>query len=304
MPRRSVLLVLAAFVMLVFTATPALAHVITGATVTPSCSSYTITVTGSQLFNNDGNPNPAWTVQYTFTLTPDGSAPVTISDSVAVFPDPNGNFLVHVTKPMGPFSGTVAIQSGSATLTENNGTTYNTVAISFVDSTGNGETGFSCGQSSPPPCPTQTSNASNFNGTPIAAGDVIWFNSNFTAKGVPSSGATLSFTNSTIQFTAEQPYNLAVPNGQVTFSPGAACASMSFDTLTNTFMITVPVSGDDEIFLTGLAFSVPAGFGGSNGTVNGPVVWNGTLSSSTPGITVQLELGAAAYTKFTTDYYT
>lgn len=111
---------------------------------------------------------------------------------------------------------------------DSNGGTFNTVNIAFTPAT------LSCGQGTPPPCAASSSNTSNFNGTPISGGNYIWFNANFTASGVPSSGATVSFTNSSIHFTADQDYNLAVPNAQITFSPSASCATTSFDSTTFT----------------------------------------------------------------------
>jgi hypothetical protein len=143
-----------------------------------------------------------------------------------------------------------------------------------------------------------SSNISNFNGTPIEPDSVIWFNANFTASGIPSTGATISFTGSTITFTADQPYTVNVPNAQITFSPTAMCAVTSFDTASNTWITTVPLAGSDEIFLSGAAFPVPAGFS----RVNGPVVWQGTFTSATAGISVGWKWGAAVYKVFTTDY--
>jgi len=67
-------------------------------------------------------------------------------------------------------------------------------------------------------------------------------------------------------------------------------------------MTTVPVSGDDEIFLSGLAWLVPASFANAGGRVNSQVVWNGTLSSSASGISINWKWGAAVYTNFTTNY--
>jgi len=146
-----------------------------------------------------------------------------------------------------------------------------------------------------------SNNISNFNGTPIEPGNFIWFNANFTASGIPSTGATISFTASTITFTADQAYNVNVPNAQITFSPGA-CASTTFDTLTNTWMTTVPLAGSDEIFLSGVAFPVPASFAQANGRVQGPVSWQGTFASDTAGISVGWKWGAAVYKVFSTDY--
>jgi hypothetical protein len=153
-----------------------------------------------------------------------------------------------------------------------------------------------------PRCTAQTTNAANFNGTPINGGSFIWFNANFTAKGIPLTGAKVFFQNSTIQFAADHTYNLVVPNAEVTFDPSASCTTSSYDPGTNTFNTAVPVSGSDEIFLTGLAFPVPASFAGSGGLVSGPVVWQGTIGSDTTGVSVSWKWGAAVYTTFSTDY--
>jgi hypothetical protein len=146
-------------------------------------------------------------------------------------------------------------------------------------------------------CPSSSTNISNFNGTPIQPGNFIWFNANFTASGIPSTGATISFTNSTITFTADHTYTESVPNAQITFDPTVACASTSFDPMTNTWTTTVPLAGSDEIFLTGLAFPVPA-----SARVQGPVTWQGNFASVTPGISVAWKWGAAVYTTFNPDY--
>ena len=270
---------------------PASAHEITSASVSGTCSSYTISVAG----DNATFVGVNYSVNYIITLTPSSGSAFTISDSIQVSPDASGNFSASVTKPVGPLSGGYSV-SGSATLVDGSGDTFNPIAISFANPT------FTCPSQTPPGCPAQTSNSSNFNGTPISGGDYIWFNANFTASGVPSTGATLTLTNSTIHFTADQTYNLAVPNAQITFSPSATCTSTTFDTITNTWMTTVPVSGDDEIFLSGLAWLVPASFANAGGRVNSQVVWNGTLSSSASGISINWKWGAAVYTNFTTNY--
>jgi hypothetical protein len=138
-------------------------------------------------------------------------------------------------------------------------------------------------------------NTSNFNGTPIPSGDSIWFNANFTAKGIPSTGATIFFQNSTIHYGIT---TLVVPNAQITFSPSATCATTTFNTATNTWITTVPISGSDEILLSGLSYKLTAPLaGGTN-----PVTWTGTFTNKTAGITVNWKWGAAVYTTFSTDY--
>jgi len=150
-----------------------------------------------------------------------------------------------------------------------------------------------------PPCATTSSNRSNFNGTAIHGGSFVWFNTNFTASGMQN-GTTITLRNSSIQFTASSTqYNLAVPNAVITFSSSVSCASTFFDTTTMTWHTTVPIGGSDEIFLSGLAFMVPAS--GLPGGIN-PVAWNGTFSSNTSGVSVQWKWGAAVYTSFSSDY--
>jgi hypothetical protein len=63
-------------------------------------------------------------------------------------------------------------------------------------------------------------------------------------------------------------------------------------------MTTVPVGGDDEIFLTGIAVPVP-----STGFPDGKVEWTGMFSSNgVSGVTVQWKWSAAVYSSFTGDY--
>lgn len=279
-------------VYLLFGARPASANQVNSATVLPKCDGYTITVSGQNL----DTAGVTWTVNYTILVTTSGGSTFTISDSIPVFPNANRNFNATVTKAAGPATTAISL-SGTATLVDSAGTTFNTVDIMFTPSYLDCSSG-----GTPPPCAAQSSNTSNFNGTSISGGHYIWFNANFTASGVPSSGATVTFTNSTIHFTADQEYTLAVPNAQITFSPSASCATTSFDSITNTWMTTVPVSGNDEIFLSGLAFPVPASFANASGKVSGDVTWSGTFGSSTSGISMHWKWGAAVYTTFTTDY--
>src|SRR5579862_2822926 len=150
----------------------------------------------------------------------------------------------------------------------------------------------------PPACTVQSAIVSNFNGTRIAEGNVIWFNGVLSVKGVASTPVTLTFTNSTIQFTANGiPYTVAVPDSVTTIDPSATQASTNFfgEWITN-----VPSSGlAGNTFLDGVPFVVPVG--GLPGGIN-PVTWNGTFESDTPGITISWKWGAAVYTSFSDEY--
>jgi hypothetical protein len=124
-----------------------------------------------------------------------------------------------------------------------------------------------------------------------AAGDTIWFNAHIQANGIPSFGATITFCGSTITSSA---FSATVPNGVIIFSPNATCATTTFNSSTNTWTTTVPVSGSDEIFLTGLGCPVTSGLPGGGISPT----WCGIFSFSVAGVSVQWQWGAAVYTCF------
>src|ERR1041385_6624089 len=152
----------------------------------------------------------------------------------------------------------------------------------------------------PAPTPSVCGNSSissNFNGTAINDSSTIWFNANASIKGVPSTGATITFDQSTITFTAGgTDYTVAVPAATITFSPGASGATTSFDPATG-WTTTVPVDAGGNVFVSGVGFPLTTDLpGGIN-----PVVWQGRFSSTAPGVTIQWKWGAAVYTSFSTD---
>lgn len=269
-------------------AMPALANSITTAVATISCgppATYTAGFTGVNL-----EPNDLYEVDFSITSTPKPSGtPITVTGSVPIPADTAGNFSVSATGAVGLGKGIRYEFTGTATLVDlTTGKNRNTIPISFT----NEDHETTCSQRN---CVQQSAIPANFNGTPIFAGSFIWFNSNFTATGIPSKGATISFTNSTVSLNNT---SYPVPNAQISFVPGAGCASTTFDTLTNTWITTVPLAGSDEIFLSGLALPVPA----TLTHVTNPVVWDGTISTVTPGVSLHWKWGAAVYSNFTTDY--
>lgn len=291
--RKSLLVLGLLFALLASLAGSAKANEVASAAISANCNSYTITVAGA----NANIPNVTYSVNYTVFVTPSSGSPYTLSDSIPVSPDANFNFNASVTKGVGSLTGSFSL-SGTATLVDSNGDTFNTVDISFTPNP------LVCGTPPPPPppCTATATNSSNFNGTSVPAGTYIWFNAHFKANNVPRNGVTIDFTNGNISFAAGgTSYSLAVPNAKITFSSSASCTSTTYDSVTNTWMTTVPISGDDEIFLTGLAWPVPSG--GLPGGAN-PVNFSGTYSSETsaPGLSIQMQWSAAAYSSFTTDY--
>jgi hypothetical protein len=149
--------------------------------------------------------------------------------------------------------------------------------------------------------------ASNFNGTAIAAGDTVWFNGVLKVNGLGSAPARIFVTHASITFTADgQTYQLTVPDSQITLSSSITLATTFFAKLSpeigspigwRTALPASGLAGND--FLAGLSFAVPAS-GLPGGIKN--VVWQGTFSSDTPGLTVNWQWGAAAYTNFSTKY--
>jgi hypothetical protein len=144
-------------------------------------------------------------------------------------------------------------------------------------------------------CTESTSISSNFNGTPIHAGNYIWFSSVLKAKNLPSNApVTITFTNQTITSPNFGPLN--VPDASVTFDPAAVDATTNF--AGGMWMTTAPSSIGGNTFLSGLSFPVPVNLpGGIN-----PVTWSGTITINTPGVSINWQWAAAVYTNFTTAY--
>ena len=149
------------------------------------------------------------------------------------------------------------------------------------------------------------STTGNFNGTPIAGGKHIWFSSVFSVPGLNPSQLTkpltITFTRVTITFTANStPYTVNVPNANITYDPSATTATTTFDGLDNQWFTTLPttnLSGNN--FLDAVEFQVPAS--GFPGGIQ-PVAWQGTFGSTTSGLSVQWQWGAAVYTQFSANY--
>jgi hypothetical protein len=272
---------------------PAAANHIDTAIVTATCTGYTISVTASDL--TVGNSYKIVYAITSGTTSPQVIASGTIGPFTATSSTYNNMITMSFSTPptgTNDLGGVAELLGGPPAEPF-----FNEVLITFSPNNV-----LTC-PPPPPPCTAQSSNPANFNGTPINGGDFIWFNANFKPQGIPSSGATLSLTNSTIQFTADKPYTVQVPNAQITFSPSASCATTTFDLTTNTWMTTVPLSGTDDVFLSGVAFPVPASFANANGKVSGQVVWQGTFGTNgTPGVNIQWKWGAAVYTCFATNY--
>ncbi|GLQ90448.1 hypothetical protein [Dyella flagellata] len=151
-------------------------------------------------------------------------------------------------------------------------------------------------------CGFDSTIVSNFNGTPIAAGNSLWFNSVFKLQNAPNNGTPvnvyLNNASVTFQDKSGNTYTVHVPNAKVTFDPVATTASTSFDSYSNTWVTVVPFGLGGNTFLDGAALPLASNLpGGIN-----PVSWSGQVTSDTAGITVAWQWATAAYTNFSANY--
>ena len=147
-----------------------------------------------------------------------------------------------------------------------------------------------------PSCQLSTSISANFNGTPISGGKYIWFNGVLKPSGLGANPVTIRFTQQTI---TSATFTLSVPDATVTFDPAASSATTTFSG--GMWVTRAPSSGlAGNTFLSALGYLVPANLPG--GIHN--VTWNGTISSDTPGVSVQWKWAAAVYSNFISDYNT
>ena len=143
-------------------------------------------------------------------------------------------------------------------------------------------------------CTESTSISSNFNGTPINAGNYIWFTSVLKAHGLPTNQVvTIHFTNQSITSSA---FTLSPGDATVIFDPSATMATTTF--VGGMPTTTVPSGINGNTFFSALSYLVPANIpGGLN-----PVTWSGTISSDTPGVSINWQWAAAVYTSFSSNY--
>jgi hypothetical protein len=148
-------------------------------------------------------------------------------------------------------------------------------------------------QTPPPPPPGCTPVSSciraNFNGTPVAENDFIWFNSVVKVQGHNIPG-TLTFDSSTISFVVDgTPVTVDVPPATIQFSTSATTASTTFQG--GAWLTIVPASYNGNIFLSGVSYQLPFNLPGGVQNVD----WCGDFSANTPSVQIQWQWASAAY---------
>jgi hypothetical protein len=145
--------------------------------------------------------------------------------------------------------------------------------------------------------PSSCTNTCYFNGTSIAKGSTIWFNSIIQPHCSSSQTQNLVFDSSTITFTANgAKVTLNVPAAAIQFSPTATTATTTFNASTNSWVTTVPANYTGNVFLTGVAYTVPATINGNIGGVS----WSGAFRSDCSSVAAGWQWAAAVYTQFST----
>jgi MYXO-CTERM domain-containing protein len=143
---------------------------------------------------------------------------------------------------------------------------------------------------------TPSSIVSNFNGTSVPGGDEIWFSAvvKLTGSFPTNNPIDIYITGSTITSSA---FSIDVPNATLTFSPSATMASTSYSS--SGWDIVSPFGTSGNTLVDAVEFAVPAS--GLAGGLN-PVTWTADFSTNTPGITLDWQWAAAAYSSFSQDY--
>lgn len=133
-----------------------------------------------------------------------------------------------------------------------------------------------------------TSCGGGFNGSSVHHGNTLWFSSVLKVGGLPANGATITFTDQTITIGGK---TISVPDSRVVFSRTARQATTTFED--GVWVTVVPVGINGNVFLSGIGYQVGSDIGGGQN-----VNWSGNMSSDTPGLTVNWQWSAAAYTSF------
>lgn len=159
--------------------------------------------------------------------------------------------------------------------------------------------------------PTVSAITADFNGTSIAAGNTVWFNSAARVAGLGAGTATVKITDATVSFTANgTAYTVDVPDTTVTFTSLATRATTQFTS--DGWVVTTPPAFNGNVFVGGAGLRAPSPGGLVGGLLGGlglaggfpggiqNVTWRANFTADTPGLTVTWQWGAAVYTNFST----
>ncbi len=131
----------------------------------------------------------------------------------------------------------------------------------------------------------------DWTGSTVSEGSFILFSCSINiADTLAVSQTVVYLKKSEIKFSDKSvDYTLAVPNSQILFSDTATAVTYSYDYSSKSFVIKAPLHYAGPIFLSGLAYKVPAsGFYDTAKTIS----WNGYFGSNKEGLAVDWQWSA------------
>jgi hypothetical protein len=280
MLRRHLAVLGTVFGLLAISATSALAgNYYNKATVSETCSSYTITVTLTNLPVGD-QYSFAWTITGLGTSTITGSHSFTATANTQTF---------SFTEPIVPGAGTF---TPSGNVIAQGPDYYENIPIRFMPTT------LMC--QAPvceiPPSGTAIPGAPvSWNGFTAPAGSVVWINAHIQSpSNVPTNTTTtLYFTGVTLVVNTT---SYALPSGEIVFMPGVSTPTTVVNS-DGSWTTTVSPTTSGDIFIVGGAIPVDSNLeNGGHGNTNSTLSF--TTSSNDSTLDFQWQWGAAVYTSW------
>jgi hypothetical protein len=276
------------FGLLTMFATPAMAHILTGASATANCTGYSLTVNATDL-----TVGTTYTIDYSLTVTCGSGSPVKFPGTTTFKATASTE---TVTTAGGTFTGLTGdcVVTGSATLTSSG----STVSTSKKDFTINNVTGPATLSCPAPACVIPPSDSAipgspvSWNGFTAPAGSVVWVNAHITStSGVPTNTTTtVNFTGVSLKVNTT---TYALPNGQIKFVPGTTTPTTVVNPDGSWTTTVSPTTTD--IFFDGQAIPVDSNLeNGGHGNTSSTLSF--TTSSADTNFDFQWQWGAAVYT--------
>ncbi len=146
-------------------------------------------------------------------------------------------------------------------------------------------------------CQTTGTIVSSFNGTPLAAGNIVWFNSHLKLGGLKDREAIVYVRDAAIEFTANGiTYYLPLEPSEIHFAPSTHYSYTVYDVVDLHWHTSISKANlGVNVWAGGIAFVVPEG--GLPGGI-GPITWTASFATDTPKLEARWQWSAAVYTRF------
>jgi hypothetical protein len=148
---------------------------------------------------------------------------------------------------------------------------------------------------SPVACTVSSSIVFNFNNNKISKGKFIWFNSAIDPSNLGNGPVHFFVKNSKITYRANnQDVVITVPDAVVKFDAAVSMNASATQWANNAWKTTVPLTGEGNVFMTGLSYLVPNDLPANISNVK----WSADISSDKPGVVIKWKWAAAVYSSF------